>query len=123
VSRRRFLGWEPKQVTTYEYDDGGRVVRAVTVVEAEWDDTERAWATALLDAEADECSGCGEPLSETLRPEAYQGYEVGPPAVCQGCKALHARQRSDADAGDKDLHANRYSVVRTWQDPHDPARG
>jgi hypothetical protein len=117
VSRRRFLGWEPRQVTTYEHDDQGRVVRAVTEVEAEWDDTERAWATALLDVEADTCGGCGQPLSETLRPEAYQGYRADPPAVCQGCKALHARQREYAE--DKDWHALRFGLHRTWRDPHD----
>lgn len=117
------MGWEPKRVTTFEYDEEDRLIRSVTEVEPEWDDTERAWATALLDVEADTCGGCGQPLSETLRPEAYQGYEAPPPAVCQGCKALHARQRADADAGDKDLHANRYAVNRTWRDPHDHSGG
>jgi hypothetical protein len=99
------------------------VIRAVTVTEPEWDDAERAWATALLEVEADTCDGCGQPLSETLSLEAYQGYDVPPPAVCQGCKALHNRQRADAAAGDKDLHANRYQVVPTWRDPHDHTGG
>ena len=107
------MGWEPRQVTTYEYDDQHRLVRAVTETEAEWDDTERAWATALGDVEADACGGCGQPLSETLQPEAYQGYRAGPPAVCQGCKALHARQREYAE--DKDLPALRFAVERTWR--------
>lgn len=35
VSPRRLMGWEPAEVTTYQYD-GDRLVRAVTVREAEF---------------------------------------------------------------------------------------
>jgi hypothetical protein len=68
----------------------------------------------LSDIEADVCRGCGQPLSETLTLEAYEGYEAGPPAVCQGCKALHRRQREYDE--DKDIHALRFSVNRTWKE-------
>lgn len=63
--------------------------------------------------EADTCNGCGQPLSETLRPEAFQGYSAPLPMACQGCKALHARQAEYGD--DRHLSALRFQVQRTWQ--------
>lgn len=103
-------------MTTHRYDDAGRLVESVTTVEPEWDEVERAWAMTLIDVESDTCNGCGQPLSETLTREAYEGYEAGPPAVCQGCKELHRTQRTYVD--DKDLHALRFTVHRTWRDEH-----
>jgi hypothetical protein len=104
-------------VTTYTYDDHGRVIEAVTITESEWDETEQAWAMLLIDIEADTCGGCGQPLTETLTLEAYEGYESGPPAVCQGCKALHRRQEEYRE--DKDVNALRFSVRRTWEEEKD----
>jgi len=101
-------------VTTYTYDEHGRISEALTITEPEWDETERAWAMTLVDVEADTCGGCGQPLSETMTLEAYEGYESGPPAVCQGCKALHRRQGEYDE--DKDVRALRFSVRRTWKD-------
>ncbi|MFD0570132.1 hypothetical protein ACFQ0T_14025 [Kitasatospora gansuensis] len=37
--------------------------------EALWTAEDRAWALALLEVEAQACSGCGHPLAETLDPE------------------------------------------------------
>jgi hypothetical protein len=68
----------------------------------------------LIDIEADTCSGCGHPLSETLLPEAYQGYRSDPPAVCQGCKARLNREKDYADDGD--LPALRFTVKRVWEE-------
>lgn len=90
------------------------MIRAVTTTEPEWDPVERAWAIALIDVEADTCKGCGQPLSETLQRDAYEGYDAQPPAVCQGCKIMHRKQREYAT--DRDLHALRFTVRRTWQD-------
>lgn len=101
-------------MTRYIYDDHDRLVESVTTVDPEWDETERSWAMLLIDIEADICSGCGQPLSETMTLEAYEGYESGPPAVCQGCKALHRRQREYDE--DKDVRALRFSVNRTWKE-------
>jgi hypothetical protein len=64
--------------------------------------------------EADTCSGCGQPLSQTTRVEAYGGYETPPPVRCQGCKSLHRRQEEHADDG---LPSLRFTVKRTWVDP------
>lgn len=101
-------------MTTYTYDDHGLVTRAVTETEVEWDEEERGWAMTLIDVEADTCDGCGQPLSETLTREAYEGYDSGPPAVCQACKILHRRQGDYVD--DKDAHSLRFTVRRTWQE-------
>lgn len=117
ISRRRFLGWEPRRITRYEHDDEGRIVRSITETEPEWDDNERAWAIALLEVEADTCKGCGQPLSETLQPEAYQGYEASDGAACQGCKAVRRKQDAYAKAKDPDLPILRFAVTRTWQPP------
>ena len=117
MTLRRFLGWEPREVTEYELDEHGRVVRSVTVREAEWDDEQRAWAVALLDLEADTCDGCGQSLSETTTSEAFEGYEVDDPAACQGCKALLTKQRQEEYATSPNLPAFRFGVRRTWT-PH-----
>lgn len=110
VSRRRFLGWEPKRLTTYEHDDDGRLVRSVTEVEPEWTDKERAWAFALIEEEADTCSGCGQLLSETTRPEAEGGYDAG--AVrCHACTQVHKAQ---APYVEHDPMSLRFTVKRTW---------
>jgi hypothetical protein len=103
-------------VTTHRYDDAGRLVESITTTETEWDEVERAWAMTLTDVESDTCHGCGQPLSETLTRDAYEGYEAELPSVCQGCKALHRQQRNYVD--DKDLHALRFTVRRTWRDEH-----
>jgi hypothetical protein len=68
----------------------------------------------LIDLEADTCSGCGQPLSETLLAEAYQGYRSDPPAVCHGCKALVSRQKDHAE--EDDLPALRFTVRRVWEE-------
>ncbi|MDF5758620.1 hypothetical protein [Spongiactinospora sp. TRM90649] len=90
----------------------------MTVREAEWDDEQRAWAVALLDLEADTCDGCHQPLSETTLREAFEGYDVSDPAVCQGCKALLIEQRREEYATNPNLPAFRFGVRRTWT-PHD----
>lgn len=89
----------------------------MTEVEPEWDDEARAEALILMEIEADTCSGCGQPLSETLHPGAYSGYRASDPAVCQGCKALHHKAKDYAD--DEDAHLLRYGVTRTWTPPAD----
>lgn len=89
-------------------------MRAVTEVEPEWDEQSRAEAIALLDVEADTCSGCGQPLSETLRPEAVGGYKVGLPARCHACDALRHAQKDYVELDH--FHALRFSVQRTWEE-------
>lgn len=100
MSRRRFLGWEPERVTTYFYDDAGRLVRSVTVTEPEWDDEERAWAYALTDVEAEMCpGGCGQPLAESTAVGADEDYDVLF-VQCHACATRARRQEDRSNPGE-----------------------
>jgi hypothetical protein len=46
-----------------------------------------------MQLEADTCSGCGQPLSESTDEDNEGGYEVPPPTRCHACTALHAGQQ------------------------------
>lgn len=82
----------------------------MTEVEAEWDAESRAEAIQLIDLEADACSGCGQPLSESLNPESAGTYEAQLPARCHACDALYHRQKEYAEV--PHLHALRFGVRR-----------
>jgi hypothetical protein len=87
VSLRRFAdGWEPAEVTEYEYDDAGRLVRSVTRREPEWDEEQRAWMLALDECERLSCDGCGGWLPDTLRRGPGE-YVVPAPSHCAACAA------------------------------------
>jgi hypothetical protein len=89
VSPRRFLGWEPARVTTYDLDPvTGRVVRAVEIVEPEWDDDGRELAFALESYEADLCGGCRQPLAATTDPAAEDRLTPGTAIRCHRCTAI-----------------------------------
>lgn len=49
-----------------------------------WSDDDRGWALALLAEEADECSGCGQPRSESYSEES-EGRYTARVQVCQAC--------------------------------------
>lgn len=52
-----------------------------------WTAEDRAWAMALLEYEADLCSGCGQPRSESMA--AQNEFEYRPQALrCHGCAAV-----------------------------------
>ena len=52
-----------------------------------WTDEDRAWAMALLEYEADLCSGCGQPRSESMAAE--HEFDYRPTALrCHGCAAV-----------------------------------
>ncbi|MFC5744833.1 hypothetical protein [Actinomadura rugatobispora] len=72
----------------------------------------RAEAIALLDVEADTCTGCGQPLSETTHPDAFGGYKTEPPVRCNGCDALRLGQKDYAEV--PHFHTLRWRVHRTW---------
>jgi hypothetical protein len=83
VSPGRFLGREPAR--RFVRDDLGRVARIE--VEPEWTDEDRGLALALTVYEADACPGCGQPLSETTRPEREGRYRAGLAVRCHHCTA------------------------------------
>ncbi|GAA1148394.1 hypothetical protein GCM10009651_36330 [Microbacterium natoriense] len=76
MSPRRLLGWEPGEITTFEYDDADRLVRAVTVREPEFS----AWDRAVLLADAVDSKAPrgahGLLLSEVTKPENQFAYDV-----------------------------------------------
>lgn len=52
-----------------------------------WAEDDRAWAIALLEYEADICSGCGQPRSESMDPANQFKYE-SEALRCHGCSAV-----------------------------------
>ena len=80
---KRFHGWEP--VTTFEYDDAGRLLRSR--VEAEWDDGEQTVMLALQAYRAALCPLCGGPLSVCTAPENELKYKGGLPIRCHATTA------------------------------------
>lgn len=81
VSRKRLSGWEPAEVTTFEYDDSGRVVRQITVREAEWDRDEEEFLVASRELEAD-TGPHGFLMSEAMDPANQFAFEGDPvPAI------------------------------------------
>jgi len=82
---RVLQGWEPEEVTAYEYDSDGRLVRSVTTRESEFDDEQRTLLLAIIDFESG-IGAHGHPYAEAMSDEAdptnYGGhwrYEgVGP---------------------------------------------
>lgn len=103
---KRFHGWEPEQVTHYEYNQYDGIEKTTTVTEPEWDEEQQALVLALLAVEADTCPGCGLPLSETTEDvldangevdpvKSAAQYVVKPASRCHACQALHQVKPDD----------------------------
>jgi len=58
-----------------------------------WTDEDRGWAIALLEYEADICSGCGQPHGESTLIENEFHYKPTV-LVCHACRTV-ARQAED----------------------------
>lgn len=82
------MGWEPAEVTTYEYDEAGRAVRSITVREPEFS----AWDLAVLLADrADERVPRGRhglPISEATDPANQFAFEAEGPTTDWAQKVL-----------------------------------
>lgn len=48
--------------------------------------------TALATMRADQCKGCGQPLSESAAAESEGKYVAPPPHRCHSCTALAIKQ-------------------------------
>lgn len=88
------MGWEPGEVTSFEYDDTGRVVRAVTVREPEFSAWDRALLLADVAASKVPRGAHGLPLSETSAAENQFAYEVPEPRMDWAQKALDDAQEA-----------------------------
>lgn len=118
---KRFHGWEPTRTTTVERDSHRRIIRYVTTAEPEWDEEQQALVLALAEVQADACSGCGLPLSETTQDVIGPDGEEDPVASmdqyqakvtdrCYACAALH-RLQAKAD-GYMEPDSLRLSIIR-----------
>ena len=97
----KLLGREPAEVTSFEYDDDGRMVRAVTVREPEYTFLDRAW---LLDSwkQANVPRGShGWLMSEATDPANQGKFFVGPPTLDFAALA-EIKAREDAEKVYKD---------------------
>lgn len=119
VSHKRFCGWEPRTVTTYEYDEGGRLVRSVTVTEREWDDDQRELAYGLARWEASLCPGCGGDLAETTDPSAEYAWRRTGPQRCYRCQMLEMYQEAEAKAQTAQPQSLLYQLERKPEEPDD----
>jgi hypothetical protein len=88
VPWRRWAGWEPAEVTEFEYDDAGRVVRATTVREPEWGEVDRGAARTLAEYEADLHDGCGQHLALATAAENEERWGAEVVARCHACTAV-----------------------------------
>lgn len=114
VSLRRFLGWEPRTITTTR-DDG----RTVTVREPEFDDWERTIQAAYTDWERGLCRDCGHPLAESLwdpDAEVHPQYRAGF-RQCRACEVLEIAAHTQGDLDQRQSKQNRFPVAthhRHW---------
>lgn len=79
-------GREPLEVTDYEYDDAGRLVRAVTSRESEWTEQDTAEQLALAEYRDTLCGCCGMPKA------IVQGPEKDLPRLVVSKRYCHARR-------------------------------
>ena len=79
-------------VTTYEYDDQGRLTRSYQ--RSPWTDEDRALMIAWRRYQDSLCPGCGQPIDKAWHTNGW--HEVQPVAECGGCTAqrLHDWQES-----------------------------
>lgn len=88
ISLRRFDGWEPAETTTFRRDRRGRVVQAITVREAEWDEHQQALMLALAEYQSLVHHTCGGYLPETTAADNEGGYVATAPRRCHKCTAI-----------------------------------
>jgi len=86
------LGWEPGEVTTFEYDDAGRMIRAVTVREPEFSDWDRAALLADRTRDLAPRSRTGILMSEATDRKNFGRFIVPEPTTDLASKALHEAQ-------------------------------
>lgn len=98
----RWLGREPRTITTHEYDEAGRLTRSVTHREPEWTAEDRGWLQALLAEQAETCRGCGHPVDESADPASAYHWSIRE-VRCQACAVLEADE-----ANERELRTPRY---------------
>ena len=118
VSPRRLSGWEPLEVTEYEYDEDGRLVGSVTTREPEWSADDVNALLAFLDSKR--VGSHGHPLSESMSPDADPAsrdakyrYVVPNPSVDFAARALsNAQDAYRKKYPEADMSSLRWRVER-----------
>lgn len=94
MSPRRLAGWEPAQVTTFERDFWGRVVRSVTVQESEFSPSDVDVLIASRRRDALPRGPHGHLLSEATDPESQYKWRAQLPITDFVAKELNAAQEN-----------------------------
>lgn len=81
-------------MTTFEYDDGGRMVCAVTIREPEFSDWDRAALLADRARDLAPRSRTGIPMSEATDRKNFGRFVVPEPVTDLALKALHEAQEA-----------------------------
>ena len=79
-------------ITSYVYDDLGRMVSSAT--ESSWTEDDRDLAAGLVEWEANLCGGCRRPLTETTDPQNEERYDAKVAARCHCCTAVDIAQNA-----------------------------
>lgn len=101
VSPSRLLGAEQRETTSYLYDEAGRLVSSTTIRDPDWSDLDRGWVLALIEEQADTCTGCGQP-NELCRDPATRGQWGVAKTTCWSCLVVEADADGRAESGRKD---------------------
>jgi YD repeat-containing protein len=111
VAPSRLDGREVTSVTEYEYDDAGRLTRAVTTHEREWTEQDRGELLALALYRSWLCpDGCGFLAEHTLSHEESGPAFAVSHTACRATLALIEAQR----AADPDDRPNPNARARLW---------
>lgn len=93
MSPRRLSGWEPAEVTTYEYDADGRVARTATVREAEFSPLDVAVLIEARRRQRARRGPHGYTMAEATDPENQFAFRVDKPVRDWASKALSTAQK------------------------------
>lgn len=110
---RRLLGWEPGEVTTYEYDTDGRLERAITVREPEFSDWDRSVMLHDKYMEGLPRGSHGILVSEAIDPANQNAFRAEDPVMDFAAKTISdAQSRYKKAWPDADMSVLRWRVSR-----------
>ena len=94
ISPSRLTGWEPAEVTTFEWDDSGRLRRAITVREAEFSEADVALLLADYERAHVRRGRHGLRMADAVDPANQFAFEVAPPVTDWAQKKLNEAQEA-----------------------------
>ena len=113
IAPRRLTGWEPGEVTTFEWDDDGRLVSAVTVREPEFSPADVALLLANFENAHKPRGRHGWPLDVAMDPANQFAFEVGAPSTDWAQRKLNeAQEKYKRTWPDADMDSLMWDVKR-----------